>query len=119
MNKRMYVGNLDYDTTDKELEELFAQEGTVTYSKVITRMDGKSRGFGFIEMESEEQAKAAMEKLNQSEFKGRTIVVNEARTQNRENFGSKDRNYGGGGGYKKEGKGDLNYKLRQLRKNMG
>ncbi len=90
MNKRMYVGNLDYDTTDKELEELFSQEGTVTYSKVIMRMDGKSRGFGFVEMETEEQAKAAIEKLNQSDFKGRTIVVNEARNQTRGNFNSKE-----------------------------
>lgn len=116
MNKRMYVGNLDYGTTDKELEELFAQEGTVTYSKVITRMDGKSRGFGFVEMESEEQAKAAVEKFNKSEFKGRTLLVNEARTQNKENPNSRERGYG----YKREsGKGDLNYKLRQLRKNIG
>ena len=116
MNKRMYVGNLDYATTDKELEELFAQEGTVTYSKVITRMDGKSRGFGFVEMESEDQAKAAMEKLNQSDFKGRTIVVNEARAQNKGNFNSRESNPGG---YRKEGSGDLNYKLRKLRRNMG
>ena len=119
----MYVGNLDYNTTDKELEELFAQAGTVTYSKIISRMDGKSRGFGFVEMETEEQAKAAMEKLNQSDFKGRTIVVNEARTQNKGNFGApRERNYDG---YRREGgsggggRGDLNYKLRQLRKNMG
>ena len=116
MNKRMYVGNLDYGTTDKELGELFAQEGTVTYSKVITRMDGKSRGFGFVEMESEEQAKAAVEKFNKSEFKGRTLLVNEARTQNKENPNSRERGYG----YNREsGKGDLNYKLRQLRKNIG
>jgi len=116
VNKRMYVGNLDYGTTDKELEELFSQEGTVVYSKVITRMDGKSRGFGFVEMESEEQTKAAIEKLNKSEFKGRTIVVNEARVQNKGNFNSREGNYG----YKGErGKGDLNYKLRQLRKNIG
>ncbi|PIU28679.1 MAG: RNA-binding protein [Candidatus Hydromicrobium americanum] len=114
MNKRMYVGNLDYNTTDKELEELFSQAGTVTYSKVIMRMDGKSRGFGFVEMESEEQAKAAIEKLNQSDFKGRTIVVNEARTQTKGNFDSKERN----SNYKREeGRGDLNYKLRQLKKN--
>ncbi len=115
MNKRMYVGNLDYSTTDKDLEDLFAQEGTVTYSKVIIRMDGKSRGFGFVEMESEDQAKAAMEKLNQSEFKGRTIVVNEARAQNSGNFNSRN----GNPGYRKEGSGDLNYKLRKLRRNMG
>ena len=67
--------------------------GTVTYSKVIMKMDGISRGFGFVEMESEEQAKAAIEKLNQSDFKGRTIVVNEARTQTKGNFDSKERNY--------------------------
>jgi cold-inducible RNA-binding protein len=113
----MYVGNLDYSTTDKDLEDLFAQEGTVTYSKVITRMDGKSRGFGFVEMESEDQAKAAMEKLNQSDFKGRTIVVNEARAQNKGSFGSGSRE--GNPGYRKEGSGDLNYKLRKLRRNMG
>ena len=89
MNKRMYVGNLDYSTADKDLEELFSKEGTVTYSKVIMRMDGKSRGFGFVEMETEEQTKAAIEKLNQSDFNGRTIVVNEARTQTKENFNSK------------------------------
>ena len=89
MNKRMYIGNLDYNTTDKDLEELFSPEGTVTYSKVIMRMDGKSRGFGFVEMETEEQTKAAIEKLNQSDFKGRTIVVNEARTQTRGNSNSK------------------------------
>lgn len=120
MNKRMYVGNLDYNTTDKELEELFSQVGTVTYSKVIMRMDGKSRGFGFVEMESEEQAKAAIEKLNQSDFKGRTIVVNEARTQTKGNFDSKERNYnyGRNSNYKREdSRGDLNYKLRQLKKN--
>jgi len=112
----MYVGNLDYNTTDKELEEFFAKEGTVTYSKVIIRMDGKSRGFGFVEMETEEQAKAAMEKLNQSDFKGRTIVVNEARAQNNKgNFNSRESNPG----YKREGSGDLNYKLRKLRRNMG
>jgi len=120
VNKRMYVGNLDYNTTDKELEELFSQAGTVTYSKVIMKMDGISRGFGFVEMESEEQAKAALEKLNQSDFKGRTIVVNEARTQTKGNFDSKERNYnyGGNSNYKREdGSRDLNYKLRQLRKN--
>lgn len=116
MNKRMYVGNLDYGTTDKELEDLFAQEGTVTYSKVITRMDGKSRGFGFVEMESEEQAKAAIDKLNKSEFKGRTIVVNEARAQDRGNYNSRENNYGS---RRESGRGDLNYKLRQLRKNIG
>lgn len=122
MNKRMYVGNLDYNTTDKELEDLFSKEGTVTYSKVITRMDGKSRGFGFVEMETEEQAKAAVEKLNQSEFMGRTLVVNEARTQNKGNYKPREGGYREGG-YREGrprngGQGDLNYKLRQLRRSI-
>jgi len=111
----MYVGNLDYSTTDKDLEELFAQEGTVTYSKVITRADGKSRGFGFVEMETEEQAKAATEKLNQSDFKDRTLVVNEAKAQEKRNFSSNARN----SNYRREVRGDLNYKLRKLRKSLG
>ncbi len=113
----MYVGNVDYNTTDKDLEELFSKEGTVTYSKVVTRMDGKSRGFGFVEMESEEQAKAAIEKLNKSEFMGRTLVVNEARTQDKGNYKPRE------GGYREGrsrdgGQGDLNYKLRQLRRSI-
>ncbi len=112
MNKRLYVGNLNYSTTDKELEELFSSEGTVVYSKVITRADGKSRGFGFIEMETEEAAKSAMEKYNQSSFKDRTLVVNEARqNENRKFSGSDSRQ-----SYNKDSQQDLNSKLRKLKR---
>ncbi|MBM3708964.1 MAG: RNA-binding protein [Actinobacteria bacterium] len=83
MNKRLYVGNLDYSTSDDELKELFSAEGNVVYAKVVTRMDGKSRGFGFVEMETEDEAKNAAEKFNQSTYKNRTIVVNEAKNRER------------------------------------
>jgi len=83
VNKRLYVGNLDYSTSDDELKELFSTEGNVVYAKVVTRMDGKSRGFGFVEMETEDEAKSAAEKFNQSTFKNRTIVVNEAKNRER------------------------------------
>ena len=68
MNKRLHVGNLEYSTTNEELEELFASEGNVISAKVIRRLDGKSKGFGYVEMETEDEATKAIEKLNQSEF---------------------------------------------------
>jgi RNA recognition motif-containing protein len=118
MKKRMYVGNLNYAVTEKELNELFAEFGEVVDAKVITRPDGRSKGFGFVEMAEEDQAAAAIEKLNQSEFMERTMVVNEAREM--EKRAPRDNNNGGGrGGYRRrEGGGgdDLNYKLRQLRR---
>lgn len=113
MNKRLYVGNLDYSTTDKDLEDLFATEGKVVYSKIINRADGKSRGFGFVEMETEEEAKQALEKLDQSSFKDRTIVVNEAKSREKRSFQP------GGGehrSYRSQDKEDLNSKLKKLRK---
>ncbi len=113
MNKRLYVGNLDYATTDQELEELFATEGKVVFSKVINRADGKSRGFGFVEMDTEEEAKKAMEKFDQSTFKDRTIVVNEAKSREKRSFQQDTR---GKRGYRDKGKDDLNSKLRKLRK---
>ena len=76
----IYVGNLPYDATDAKLEETFASFGTVERAKVIVdRVSGRSRGFGFVEMASSEEAKAAIEGLNGSELDGRTLVVNEAR----------------------------------------
>lgn len=123
MNKRLYVGNLDYSTAGKDLEELFASEGTVVYAKVITGPDGRSRGFGFVEMETEEQAQKAMEKFNKFSFKDRTLVVNEARVIEKRSFGGDDRrpSFGGDdrrpqGGDRFKGKEDLNFKLKKLRK---
>ncbi len=91
-SNKLYVGGLPYSTTENELEDLFAEHGTVESVRVITdRMTGRSKGFGFVEMGSQEAAEAAIAKLNDSELGGRTLVVNEAKP--RENRGSS----GGGG----------------------
>jgi RNA recognition motif-containing protein len=79
MNKKLFVGNLDFDVKDIELEELFKTVGTVVTAEIVRFFDKKSKGFGFVEMTTGEEAKTAMEKLNGVEFKGRNIVVNEAR----------------------------------------
>ena len=92
-SSKLYVGGLPYATTENELEDLFAEHGTVESVRVITdRMTGRSKGFGFVEMGSQEEAEAAIEKLNNFELEGRTLVVNEAKP--REKRGS----FGGGGG---------------------
>jgi RNA recognition motif-containing protein len=116
VNKKLYVGNLEYSITDKELEDYFTTAGKVIYSKVITGMDGRPRGFGFVEMETEEEAKNAMETLNQSSFKNRTIVVNEAKQMknNRDSSGPRDNR--GPRTFDRKPKDDLNSKLRELRK---
>lgn len=76
---KLFVGSLPFATTDDELNQLFAQYGTVESAKVLTdRETGRSRGFGFVEM-ADDEAKAAMQALNNSELNGRNIVVNEAR----------------------------------------
>ena len=76
----IYVGNLSYSTTDSSLEEAFAVQGTVERAKVIIdRNTGRSRGFGFIEMPDDEEAKAAIEAMNGSDMGGRALNVNEAR----------------------------------------
>lgn len=86
MATKLFIGNLEYTVTSDDLREAFSQAGTVADAVVITdKMSGRSRGFGFVEMSSEDEAKAAIEKLNGSDLKGRKINVNEARPQeNRE-----------------------------------
>ena len=86
MATKLFIGNLEYIVTSDDLREAFSQAGTVADAVVITdKMSGRSRGFGFVEMSSEDEAKAAIEKLNGSDLKGRKINVNEARPQeNRE-----------------------------------
>lgn len=79
MNKKLFVGNLDFDVKDIELEELFKTVGKVIRADIVRFFDKKSKGFGFVEMETENDAKTAIEKLHGTEFRGRNIVVNEAR----------------------------------------
>jgi RNA recognition motif-containing protein len=80
VSKNLYVGNLDYGVTDQTLGEFFSQAGQVTSAKVITnRQTGRSKGFGFVEMSSEDEAKKAVEMFNGKDFEGRTIKVDQAR----------------------------------------
>ncbi len=80
MNKKLFVGGLPYATTDEELKTLFAQAGNVLSAQIVMdRMTGRSKGFGFVEMESDEEAQKAIEMLNGTDFGGRSLAVNEAR----------------------------------------
>jgi RNA recognition motif-containing protein len=92
MGKKLYVGNLSYNVTSSDLEQLFGQHGQVTSAQVINDRDtGRSKGFGFVEMSSDDEATAAVAALNGQQHDGRTLTVNEARPK-------EDRG-GGGGGY--------------------
>ncbi|MCH7951591.1 RNA-binding protein [Patescibacteria group bacterium] len=87
MSTKLYVGNLDYSVTEEQLGELFAQAGKVTSAVVITdRYSGRSKGFGFVEMSSEEEAKKAIEAFNGKDFQERSMVVNEARPREPRDF---------------------------------
>ncbi len=98
MGNKLYVGGLPYSTTEDALEQLFSQHGTVESAKVITDRDtGRSRGFGFVEMESSAEAQAAISALNGTDLDGRTLTVNEAKP--RENRSGGGGGGGGGGGY--------------------
>ncbi len=80
MAKKLYVGSLPYSTTDDSLKQAFSAAGTVTSASVIMdKMSGRSKGFGFVEMSSDEEANKAIEMFNGKDFEGRAIVVNEAR----------------------------------------
>lgn len=82
MAKKLYVGGLSYDTTESTLKETFARAGTVESATVIMdRMSGRSKGFGFVEMSSEEEVQKAIEMFNGKEIDGRNVTVNEARPQ--------------------------------------
>jgi len=79
---KLYVGNMSYDTTDDDLRKAFEEHGTVDSVAVISdRHSGRSKGFGFVEMSDDEEAKAAMESMNDNDFMGRTLKVNEARSR--------------------------------------
>jgi RNA recognition motif-containing protein len=95
VSKKLYVGNLLFEVTEDDLKQHFSQVGTVVSTTVIRYRDGKSKGFGFVEIEEEEGAKKAIETLNGQDFKGRRLVVAEARPPKpREDRPSSD--YGGG-----------------------
>ena len=98
----IYVGNLSFDTSERELEAAFAAYGAVTTARIATDRDtGRARGFGFVEMANQTEAQAAIAGLNGSELQGRTLTVNEARPReagNRGGGGSSRGGYGGGGG---------------------
>jgi RNA recognition motif-containing protein len=80
MAKKLYVGNLSYEATSEGLKELFSQAGNVESAVVITdKISGRSKGFGFVEMSTEDEAQKAIEMLNGKEFEGRALKVNEAR----------------------------------------
>ncbi len=83
MSTKLFVGSLPWSVDDQQLQEAFEEHGTVLSAKVIKdRETGRSRGFGFVEMEDSTEASNAMKALHESEFKGRNIVVNEARARN-------------------------------------
>ena len=80
MATKLYVGGLPYSTTEDTLRDLFAQAGSVTSATIINdKMTGRSKGFGFVEMSSDEEAQAAIEMFDKKEYEGRTLTVNEAR----------------------------------------
>jgi RNA recognition motif-containing protein len=98
MGNKLYVGNLSYNVTSSDLEQLFAAHGTVQSAEVISdRMTGRSKGFGFVEMGSNEEAQAAIQAMNGQEHDGRALTVNEAKP--REDRPRRPGGGGGGGGY--------------------
>ena len=103
MAKKLYVGGLPYATTDTDLKDAFSKAGSVVSAVIIMdKMSGRSKGFGFVEMSSDEEAQKAIDMWNGKDFGGRTLTVNEARPMEerpRNNFRGGDRGgYGGGRG---------------------
>ncbi len=97
MNKRLFVAGLPFTTTEAELKELFTQAGVVVSATIIIdKFSGRSKGFGFVEMETPEEAAKAVTTLNETDFGGRKLIVAEAKPQEKREFGGDRR---GGGGY--------------------
>lgn len=100
MEAKLYVGNLPYTTVDADLESLFSQAGTVKSAQVIKdRVSGRSKGFGFVEMSSADEAQAAINKFNGQDFNGRALTVNLARPREERPGGFR----GGSGGGRRQG----------------
>lgn len=101
MESKLYVGNLPYSTTEEDLREIFSQAGAVQSVALIKDRDsGRSKGFGFVEMETQADAQAAISKFNNYEFQGRNLTVNIARPREDRAGGA-----GGGGGFRSGGSG--------------
>jgi RNA recognition motif-containing protein len=99
VGRKLYVGNLPFSATEEEISTKFGACGTVESAKLITDRDtGRSKGFGFVEMSSDAEAQAAIEKLNGQDYGGRPMTVNEARPQEKRSGGGGGGGYGGGGG---------------------
>jgi RNA recognition motif-containing protein len=99
MGKKLYVGNLPYGVTDSDLEQMFAPHGTVQSAQVIMDRDtGRSKGFGFVEMGSDQEAQTAIAAMNGKDMQGRPLTVNEARPKEGGGGGGRG-GRGGGGGY--------------------
>lgn len=100
MATKLFVGNINHNATENDLQDFFATAGTVVSVNIIQdRFTGKSRGFGFVEMSTEEEANNAIASIHQKEFQGRALTVNEARPrEERSSFGGHSR--GGGNGYR-------------------
>jgi len=98
MGSKLYVGGLPYSVTEGRLQELFAEHGTVQSANVISdKFTGQSRGFGFVEMSSGDEAQKAISALNGTQFDGRTLVVNEAKPMEKRDNSGGGRGNGGGG----------------------
>jgi len=101
VTKKLYVGNMAYSTTEEQIRELFSQAGEITDVALITdRETGRAKGFGFVEMATEEAAKEAIKRFNGHNLNNRTLTVNEARPREERSGG------GGGGGYRSDRGGD-------------
>lgn len=110
MGRKLYCGNLSYDTTNETLADLFAAHGKVESAEVIIdRMTGRAKGFGFVEMSSDQEAQAAIAALNGQQVDGRAIIVNEARPKE-PRTGGFGGGGGGGGGGPRGGHGDRSFR---------
>jgi RNA recognition motif-containing protein len=106
MGKKLYVGNLSYEVDSSALEQLFTPHGTVTSAQIISdRETGRSKGFGFVEMGSDQEALAASNALNGKDHGGRALTVNEAKPRENRAPSGGGGGYGGGGGGNRSGGG--------------
>src|SRR5690606_21026776 len=100
----IYVGNLSWSMTDEDLNNLFTEYGTVSSAKILKdKMNGRSKGFGFVEMEDDEAARTAIANLNETEVMGRKLIVNESQPRPEGEYKKRSSGFGGGGGGFKKG----------------